>query len=125
MKNSMIILRITLLIALFFTALNCTFSQSKTFAKHSQSNAVPEIAIKVYDNNNGLKTLLAFNPNHHSFFYYETPPFSVQWYQDGKLVGEQARLENVCGQIFTVIVSNYATGRVAHSSYLMGCKNRN
>ena len=122
MKNSIIHLRTTLLASLFFTALNCTFSQSKIFAKLFQRVDVPVVAIKVYESNNGFKTLLAYHPSQHNLLYYETEQFSVRWYQDGKLVGQQARLENAYGHKFTVVVSDWTTGRASDASYSMVCK---
>lgn len=125
MKTSMNILGSVLFLAVFFTSLNSTFSQTNPSPQILKRIAETNVAIKVYvGGENGSISLLVYNPHHHSFFYYETPPYSVQWYQDGTLVGERARLENVCGQNFTAVVTNLATGWRTSISYHMGCSTK-
>jgi len=121
MKTTKIILRTTILLSVIFGLANLASGQTRMLSPFSQS-AVGDVAkIKTYQCPNGKQALLVYNPAHPNLQYFGTSPYSVKWYMDGVMVGENVWLVNVCGQDFEAVIINEETGWVATASFKVSC----
>lgn len=117
MKNIQLISRLALPVLFLAVSTVSGFAQKSARNLRLVDPVLLQVEVKVYECNNGNKTLLAYNPNHHSLAYYDCGNFQIIWLRNGTAVGTKAWLECATPGKYHVTVIDKESGAVGEQYF--------